>query len=169
MGRFTCACHQGLLRRGLRCQRPPPNRRANSIRLFVQHCSRMSAELFVKKSTVPTSPVGSVAGEVQSCGGRRTFGRRSFAGCGSLMLTGPAALLCRLQRIHVRYIPRHLLKLFVTVAGANSFPRRWLPGADTLRLLVVHVITGPITVGPIAPSSRCSNVGAALLRQLRWS
>merc|ERR1712166_678765 len=171
---FTCACHQGLLRRGLRCQRPPPNRRANSIRLFVQHCSRMSAELCVKKSTVPASPVGSVAGEVQSCGGRRTFGRRSIAGCSSLLVTGPAALLFRLTlllRIHVRHIPRHWFKLPVMVAGTNLFPRRWLLGADTPRSHVVHVITVPITVGliasPITSSSRCFNVGAALLFSLR--
>ena len=116
--------------------------------------------------------LGGVEGEVQRGGGRSSFDKRSFAGCNSLLLTGPPALLFRLTmllRIHVRHIPCHWFKLPVTVTGANLFPRRWLPGADTLRLLVVHVITGPITVGPIAPSSRCSNVGAALLLQLRWS
>ena len=86
-------------------------------------------------------------------GGRSSFGRRSFAGWSSLLVTGPAALLFRLTlllRIHVRHIPRHWFKLPVMVAGANLFPRRWLPGADTPRSHVVHVITGPTTVGLIA-------------------
>ena len=58
---------------------------------------------------------------------------------------------------------RRRFKLFAPVISARTCCFRSVPGADTHRSLVVHVITGAITVGPIAWSSRCFNVGAALL------
>ena len=77
--------------------RPPPNRGGNSIRLFVQQYSGISAGYCARKATTLADPLRGVEGEVQRGGGSSPFGRRSCTGCTNLLLTGPAALLFRLM------------------------------------------------------------------------
>ena len=125
----------------------------------------MSAERCVRKSAALSDLLGSVEGGVQRLGGSRGIGRRSFVGCSSLLLTGPAALLFRLtllQRIHVRRIPRHWFKLPVTVAGASLCYLRFVLGAGGHQSFGVQLIIAAMWLDLVMLSSQRFSLGADL-------